>query len=127
MQSGYHDPAGRKIGLGRWKTENWQLLEKSILVKYYVYIMNSPTGTLYTGVTNDLMRRVYEHKQKVIEGFTKTYNVTRLAYYEETMDVNTAIAREKQIKGWRRSKKIELIKSMNPTWKDLAEDWYEKN
>lgn len=95
------------------------------MAKYYVYIMNSPNGTLYTGVTNDLMRRVYEHKNKVIEGFTKTYNVTRLAYFEETTDVGVAIAREKQIKSWRRSKKIDLIKSMNPTWMDLAEDWYE--
>ena len=94
--------------------------------KYYVYIMNSPTGTLYTGVTNDLMRRVYEHKHKVVEGFTKTYNVTRLAYFEETADAHSAIAREKEIKGWRRSKKIDLIKSMNPTWSDLAEDWFEK-
>jgi putative endonuclease len=100
--------------------------EYLILSKYYVYIMNSPTGTLYTGVTNDLMRRVYEHKHKVVEGFTKTYNVTRLAYYEQATDVDTAIAREKQIKSWRRSKKIELIKSMNPTWMDLAEDWFEK-
>jgi putative endonuclease len=100
--------------------------EHLILSKYYVYIMNSPTGTLYTGVTNDLMRRVYEHKNKVLESFTKTYNVTRLAYFEETTDVDTAIAREKQIKSWRRSKKIELIKSMNPTWRDLAEDWFEK-
>ena len=97
------------------------------MAKYFVYIMNSSTGTLYTGMTNDLLRRVYEHKHKVAEGFTKTYNITRLANFEETADVKSAIAREKQIKGWRRSKKIELIKSMNPTWKDLAEDWYEKN
>jgi len=95
------------------------------LAKYFVYIMNSQTGTLYTGVTNDLMRRVYEHKHKVVEGFTKTYNVTRLAFFEETTDVTAAIAREKQIKSWRRSKKIELIKSTNPTWEDLAEDWFE--
>jgi putative endonuclease len=93
--------------------------------KYYVYIMNSPSGTLYTGITNNLERRVMEHKQKLVEGFTKKYNVTRLAYYEEGTDVNAAIAREKEIKGWRRSKKIALIKSLNPTWKDLAEDWYE--
>ncbi len=96
------------------------------LSKYFIYIMNSSTGTLYTGVTNDLMRRVYEHKNKVLEGFTKTYNVTRLAYFEESTDVSAAIAREKQIKSWRRSKKIELIKSMNPNWRDLAEDWFEK-
>jgi putative endonuclease len=90
---------------------------------YYVYIMNSPSGTLYTGITNNLRDRIYQHKYKLIEGFTKKYNVTRLAYYEETTDVNNAIAREKEIKGWRRSKKIALIKSMNPYWKDLAEDW----
>jgi putative endonuclease len=77
--------------------------------KYYVYIMNSPTGTLYTGMTSNLKRRVYEHKQKLREGFTKKYNVTRLTYYEETSDVQTALAREKEIKKWRRSKKIALI------------------
>jgi putative endonuclease len=90
-------------------------VEQLNLSKYYVYIMNSSTGTLYTGVTNDLMRRVYEHKHKAVDGFTKTYNVTRLAYYEDTTDVDSAIAREKQIKGWRRGKKIDLIKSLNPT------------
>ncbi len=93
--------------------------------KYYVYIMTSPTGTLYTGMTNDLKRRVYEHKQKLKDGFTKKYNVTRLAYYEETSDVHAALAREKEIKKWRRSKKIALIKSMNPKWQDLSEGWYD--
>jgi putative endonuclease len=93
---------------------------------YYVYIMNSPTGTLYTGMTSDLKRRVYEHKQKLIEGFTKKYNVTRLAYYEETTDVQTALSREKEIKKWRRSKKIALIKSMNPRWRDLSQGWYDE-
>ena len=78
--------------------------------QYFVYIMSSLTGTLYTGMTNDLERRVYEHKQKRIPGFTAKYNVTRLAYYEETDDVQAAIAREKEIKGWRRNKKIALIK-----------------
>lgn len=92
---------------------------------YYVYIMASPTGTLYTGVTNDLRRRVYEHKHKLIPGFTSKYNVTRLVYYEETQDVWAALAREKQIKGWRRSKKIALIESLNPKWQDLSEGWYE--
>ena len=87
--------------------------------------MASPTGTLYTGMTNDLMKRVYQHKNKLVEGFTKKYNVTRLAYYEETNDVSAAIDREKQIKGWRRSKKTDLIKSINPTWQDLAEDWFD--
>jgi len=93
---------------------------------FYVYIMNSPTGTLYTGMTNDLKRRVYEHKQKLTEGFTKKYNVTRLAYYEETSDVRTALAREKEIKKWRRSKKIALIKTLNPKWQDLSAGWYDQ-
>jgi len=92
---------------------------------YYVYILTSPTGTLYTGVTNDLKRRVYEHKHKVLEGFTKKYNITRLVYYEETSDVQTALAREKKIKGWLRSKKIELIESVNPKWTDLSQGWYD--
>ena len=93
---------------------------------YYVYIMTSPSGTLYTGMTNDLKRRVYQHKHKLIEGFTEKYNVTRLAYYEETQDVQTAIAREKEIKSWRRSKKLELIKSLNPKWQDLSDGWYDE-
>jgi len=93
--------------------------------QYYVYIMTSPTGTLYTGMTNNLKRRVYQHQNKLIEGFTKRYNVTRLAYYEEFGDVCAGIAREKQIKGWRRSKKLDLIKSVNPKWEDLSAAWYE--
>ena len=93
---------------------------------YYVYIMTSSSGTLYTGMTNDLKRRVYQHKHKLIEGFTEKYNVTRLAYYEETQDVQTAIAREKEIKSWRRNKKLELIKSLNPTWQDLSDGWYDE-
>ena len=91
--------------------------------QYYVYIMNSPTGTLYVGVTSNLERRVYEHKQKIHDGFTKKYNVTRLAYYEETPDIHVALAREKQIKKWRRSKKIALIETTNPNWQDLSEAW----
>jgi putative endonuclease len=93
--------------------------------QYYVYIMSSPTGTLYTGMTNDLMRRVFEHQQKLIDGFTKTYNVTRLIYYEETDDVKAAIFREKQIKSWGRSKKLALVRSVNPTFRDLSEGWFE--
>jgi putative endonuclease len=92
---------------------------------YYVYIMASKSGVLYTGVTGDLTRRVYQHKQKVVDGFTKKYNVSRLVYYEDTSDVNAAILREKQIKTWRRSKKIKLIRSENPNLLDLAQDWYE--
>ena len=93
--------------------------------RYYVYIMTSPSGTLYTGMTNDLKRRVYQHKHKLIPGFTAKYNVTRLVHYEETSDVKSAIAREKQIKGWVRRKKIALIESENPKWQDLSEGWYD--
>jgi len=91
--------------------------------QYYVYIMASKSRVLYVGVTNNLQRRVEQHKQKLVEGFTRKYNVTRLVYYEMTNDVHAALAREKQIKSWRRSKKIELIESVNPTWQDLSEEW----
>jgi putative endonuclease len=87
---------------------------------YYVYIMTNHSKTLYTGMTNDLTRRVYEHKEKLIPGFTQKYNITKLVYFEETSDVHEAIAREKQIKGWLREKKIALIESINPEWKDLS-------
>ena len=89
---------------------------------YYVYIMTNQSKTLYVGVTNHLERRVIEHKQKLMDGFTKKYQLTQLAYYEETSDVLSAIAREKQIKGWLRRKKIDLIESVNPAWKDLANE-----
>ncbi len=91
--------------------------------QYYVYIMTNRSGTLYTGMTNDLRRRVWQHKQKLIAGFTSRYNITRLVYYEETSDVHSALAREKQIKGWLRKKKIALIESANPDWQDLSEGW----
>ena len=91
--------------------------------QYYVYIMTNRSGTLYIGVTNDLARRVYEHKNKLIPGFTAKYNITKLVYFETTTDVRTAIAREKQIKGWLRAKKIALIESVNPNWDDLSADW----
>ena len=90
--------------------------------QYYVYIMASRSRVLYVGMTNDLQRRVEQHKQKLVEGFTQRYNVTRLVYYEATNDVHAAIAREKQIKGWRRSKKTELIESINPPWNDLSDE-----
>jgi putative endonuclease len=96
------------------------------MAEYYVYIMANRSRTLYTGVTNNLQRRVYEHKQKLVEGFTKKYNITRLVYYESTNDINAAIAREKQIKGWLRSKKVSLIESINPDWGDLSIDWFER-
>ncbi len=94
---------------------------------YYVYIMtNKVNTTLYTGVTSELKGRVLQHKRKEADGFTKRYNINKLVYYEEFQYINDAIAREKQIKGGSRQKKIELIESMNPEWKDLSEGWYEK-
>ena len=90
---------------------------------YYVYIMNSESGTLYTGVSNNLIRRVRAHKDGTGSEFTSRYKVNRLAYYETTNDVKAAIAREKQIKGWSRGKKLALIRTMNPTWRDLSEDF----
>ena len=90
--------------------------------QYFVYIMTNASGTLYTGITNNLARRVYEHKNKLVPGFTSKYNITKLVYYEECSDVLAAIAREKQIKGWLRAKKIALIESINPGWQDLGED-----
>ena len=94
--------------------------------QYYVYILSSLSVKLYVGFTNNLIRRVYEHKQGLVEGFTRRYDIHRLVYYEETNDVEAAIFREKQIKKWRRSKKIDLIKSINPKWEDLSAGWYEK-
>jgi putative endonuclease len=91
--------------------------------QYYVYILTSNSGTLYTGVTNDLARRVFEHKNQLVEGFTKKYNIKYLVYYEAVDDVEAAIAREKQIKGWLRAKKLQLINSLNPSWKDLSEEF----
>ena len=92
---------------------------------YYVYIMTNRSRTLYTGVTNNLLRRVMEHKKKELPGFTQKYNITQLVFYEETDDINAAIAREKQIKGWLRKKKIDLIETMNPKWADLSADWFD--
>ncbi len=93
--------------------------------QYYVYIMTNRSRTLYTGVTNDLERRVYEHKEKVLPGFTAKYRITRLVYFEVTHDIHAAIARERQIKGWLRAKKMALIGSANPEWKDLSVGWYQ--
>lgn len=92
---------------------------------YYVYIITSRTGTLYIGVTSNLQRRVYQHKEKVYEGFTKKYDVDKLVYFEIFQHPNDAITREKQLKRWNRAKKKQLIESMNPTWQDLSGDWYE--
>ena len=91
---------------------------------YYVYFLtNWNNKVLYIGMTNNLKRRVYQHKEKQIDGFTKKYNVTKLVYYEVYEDALAAIAREKQLKKWRRSKKNNLVNKMNPGWKDLSDDW----
>ena len=89
---------------------------------YYIYIMASKSGTLYIGVTNDLVRRVYEHKYNLIDGFTKKYNVNKLVYFEQTENVMSALNREKQLKNWHRDWKINLIKSVNPKWRDLSDE-----
>ena len=91
---------------------------------YYVYILASKrNGTLYIGVTNNLMRRLFEHKNKLNKGFTKRYDINRLVYFEDTNDVSVALTREKEIKGWTRKKKLMLIEDKNPQWKDLSEGW----
>ena len=103
--------------LARHDTQNIMLTNQ-----YYVYIMSSRSRVIYIGVTNNLQRRVWQHQQKLIEGFTQRYNVTRLVYYEVTGDVHSALERKKELKGWRRSKKVALIESMNPVWRDLSEE-----
>jgi putative endonuclease len=92
--------------------------------QYYVYIMTNRSRTLYTGVTGDLKRRVYQHKHKLVPGFTSRYNIDRLIHFEVFGDVLLAIAREKEIKGWLRAKKIALIESTNKDWKDLSNGWF---
>jgi putative endonuclease len=92
---------------------------------YVVYIIASKTRILYTGITSDLHKRVFEHKNDLIPGFTSRYRVHRLVHYEKFTNVSSAITREKQIKGWSRGKKIELIEFENPLWEDLAEHWYD--
>ena len=92
---------------------------------YYVYILTNKTdAVMYIGVTNDLRRRLYEHKKEQIEGFTKKYHVHKLVYFEEFPDVNYAIAREKQLKGWTRAKKNSLVESKNPNWIDWGENYF---
>ena len=90
----------------------------------FVYILsNWNDSVLYIGVTNNLERRLYEHRNGLVDGFTKKYNVHKLVYFEHTSDVYSAISREKQLKKWSRAKKNFLVASMNPQWKDLSEDW----
>ena len=91
---------------------------------YYVYILtNWDDSVLYIGVTGNLTKRLYEHRNHLVDGFTKRYNVHKLVYFEQTTDVNSAIAREKQLKGWTRKKKIDLISKTNPEWIDLSATW----
>jgi putative endonuclease len=94
---------------------------------FYVYILANHSRTLYVGVTSNLERRMYEHKNKTIEGFTSRYNIDRLMHLEATTDANAALTREKQIKGWSRGKKIALIESQNPEWEDLSETWFRQD
>ncbi len=91
--------------------------------EYFVYILASKSGVLYIGVTNDVARRMFEHRHKLVLGFTGKYNVSRLVYFESFGDVRDAIAREKQLKGWRREKKVALIEKANPIWRNLSEAW----
>ncbi len=94
--------------------------------RYYVYIMASRSLNFYTGVTNNIYQRALQHKSGEIDGFTKRYKINRLVYYKTFEHVGNAIDREKQIKAWTRAKRIALIKTVNPTWQDLAEGWGEK-
>jgi putative endonuclease len=92
--------------------------------EYFVYMLtNRRNGTLYIGVTNNLVRRIYEHKFDQIEGFAKKYNLNKLVYFEKTSDIHSAISREKRLKKWNRAWKIKFIESLNPDWKDLSEDF----
>ena len=92
--------------------------------QYYLYILsNKYNGTLYIGVTNNLERRIFEHKNQLVEGFSKKYKLNRLVYFETFQYINDAIRREKNMKKWKRQWKINLIEEANPTWKDLSKDW----
>ena len=94
---------------------------------YYVYIMASRSRVLYIGVTNDIVRRVWQHRQRSIKGFSRKYNTTRLVYLEQAENSTAAIAREKVLKGWLRTRKVALIESLNPSWDDLAESWFSES
>jgi len=97
--------------------------KKKSVKNFYVYIMTNHSKTLYIGITNDLARRIYEHKNKMLEGFTKKYNITKLVYFELVNDVESAIKRERQLKNWHRQWKINLIESVNKEWKDLSQEF----
>ncbi len=91
---------------------------------YFTYIVASKSRTLYVGVTGDLRKRIFQHKQKTHSGFTARYNCNRLIWFEPSSDVSAAIQREKELKGWTRAKKIVLVEAANPTWEDLSASWY---
>jgi putative endonuclease len=91
---------------------------------FWIYITASRRRTLYTGMTNDLQRRMFEHRASLVKGFSKRYNANRLVYFEAAEEALVAIAREKQIKAWTRKKKVELIERQNPGWRDLSADWF---
>ena len=93
---------------------------------YFTYIMTNRSGTLYVGMTNDLVRRVWEHKHALVPGFTSRYRIDRLVYYETYSHPRNAIAREKEIKGWLRAKKVALIEAQNRKWLDLSKGWYDE-
>ncbi len=92
--------------------------------QFFVYMLSNRTRRLYVGVTGDLTRRIWQHQQGLISGFTTRYSIVRLVYYEVTQDPRTAITREKQVKGWLRRRKIELIETANPEWRDLSDGWF---
>jgi len=94
------------------------------MATFYVYIMSSKSRVLYIGITNNLRRRVWEHKNGLCSGFTRDYKIHRLVYFERFQYVRNAIYREKQLKGWLRKRKIALIEAVNPTWEDLAAEWF---
>ena len=93
---------------------------------FHVYILASRARTLYTGVTSNLVRRVYQHRQMLFGGFTTKYHITRLVYFESTRNARAAVAREKEVKGWSRATKAQMIESVNPEWRDLAVGWFEQ-
>jgi putative endonuclease len=116
-------PGGRfGAGLQRKGTDVWRC--ETNVASMFVYVLASKTRVLYVGVTNDLVRRVWEHCSGIVPGFTRRYGVHRLVYYEPVGDPAGAIRREKQIKGWARVKKVAMIESLNPAWNDLAQQWF---
>ena len=130
MRESFRQAAGRVRSLSltnvRMRTYGIIFSMRNYTRTYYVYIMFSRSGVLYIGVTNNLLRRVYEHKRMSVRGFTQKYRVVYLAFFEKTDDITVAISREKELKKWRREKKLALIATQNPDWDDLSAGWYEE-